>query len=128
MNSMSTLRYEVDADGIATVTFDEPGSPVNTMCIAWQEDLQRLVAQIVQDAPSIKGIVLQSAKTSFFAGADLKGLMRGSEADAQQSFDWIQRMKKAFRTLETAGKPVVACLNGTALGGGMGIATIVERV
>jgi 3-hydroxyacyl-CoA dehydrogenase/enoyl-CoA hydratase/3-hydroxybutyryl-CoA epimerase len=122
MNSMSTIRYELNAQGIADVTFDEPGSPVNTMCIAWQEDLQRLVAQILQDAASIKGIVLQSAKTSFFAGADLKALMRGSEADAQHGFDEIQRMKKCFRTLETLGKPVVACLNGSALGGGWEVA------
>jgi 3-hydroxyacyl-CoA dehydrogenase/enoyl-CoA hydratase/3-hydroxybutyryl-CoA epimerase len=124
---MQTIRYELDQNGIANVTFDEPGSSVNTMCLAWQEDLGELVEQIVRDTPAIKGIVLQSAKTSFFAGADLKGLMRTTEADAAQSFEWIQRMKKHFRTLETLGKPVVACLNGTALGGGWEVALIAHH-
>ena len=124
---MQTMRYELDLQGIATVTFDEPGSPVNTMCVAWQEDLSDLVAQVMNDAAAIRGIVLQSAKTSFFAGADLKALMRGSEADAAQSFAWIERMKKSLRTLETLGKPVVACLNGSALGGGWEVALVAHH-
>ncbi|HJV60664.1 MAG TPA: 3-hydroxyacyl-CoA dehydrogenase NAD-binding domain-containing protein [Albitalea sp.] len=124
---MKTIRYELDAQGIASVTFDEPGSPVNTMCTAWQEDLGELVGQVAKDAAAIKGIVLQSAKTSFFAGADLKGLMRGSEADAARSFEWVERMKKHMRTIETLGKPVVACLNGTALGGGWEVALMAHH-
>jgi len=119
---MTTIHYELDDAGIATVTFDEPDSPVNTMCLAWQADLTTLVQRIVADAARIKGIVLASAKSTFFAGADLKGVMRLREIDAPQCFDDVQRMKKNFRTLETLGKPVVACLNGTALGGGWEVA------
>ncbi|HEX6706113.1 MAG TPA: 3-hydroxyacyl-CoA dehydrogenase NAD-binding domain-containing protein [Albitalea sp.] len=119
---MQTIRYAVDAQGIADITFDEPGSPVNTMCLAWQDDLCDLLDRLTQDLPSIRGIVLQSAKASFFAGADLKALLRGSEADAPRLFAEIQRMKKQFRRLETLGKPVVACLNGAALGGGWEVA------
>ncbi|CAG1019980.1 partial 3-hydroxyacyl-CoA dehydrogenase / enoyl-CoA hydratase / 3-hydroxybutyryl-CoA epimerase, partial [Burkholderiaceae bacterium] len=124
---MKTIRYELDAQGIATVTFDEEGSPVNTMCLAWQDDLAELTAQVVKDAPAIKGIVLQSAKSTFFAGADLKEVMRHTADDAVPGFQAIERMKKNFRTLETLGKPVVACLNGTALGGGWEVALIAHH-
>ncbi|HEY0856262.1 MAG TPA: 3-hydroxyacyl-CoA dehydrogenase NAD-binding domain-containing protein [Albitalea sp.] len=124
---MNTIRYELDAQGIATVTFDEQGSPVNTMCLAWQDDLAELTAQVLQDAPAIKGIVLQSAKSTFFAGADLKEVMRRTADDAVPGFQAIERMKKNFRTLETLGKPVVACLNGTALGGGWEVALIAHH-
>ncbi|MEO6973979.1 MAG: 3-hydroxyacyl-CoA dehydrogenase NAD-binding domain-containing protein, partial [Rhodoferax sp.] len=118
---MKTIRYEL-ADGIATLTFDEPGSPVNTMCQQWQQDMTEVTAQVVKDKDAIKGIVLASAKTTFFAGADLKGTMRLKPEDANKVFTEIQQLKKNFRTLETLGKPVVACINGAALGGGWEVA------
>ena len=118
---MKTLRYEL-ADGIATLTFDEPGSPVNTMCQQWQDDLTEAVQQVVKDRDAIRGIVLASAKSTFFAGADLKGTLRLKAGDAPQVFREIEQVKKNFRTLETLGKPVVACLNGAALGGGWEVA------
>jgi 3-hydroxyacyl-CoA dehydrogenase/enoyl-CoA hydratase/3-hydroxybutyryl-CoA epimerase len=118
---MKTIRHEL-ADGIATLTFDEPDSPVNTMCEAWQHDLDEAVQRIVQDRETLRGIVLASAKSTFFAGADLKGTMRLRPQDGPRVFQEIERVKKNFRTLETLGKPVVACLNGTALGGGWELA------
>lgn len=118
---MKTIRYEL-ADGIATLTFDEPGSPVNTMCEQWQEDLTAAVDQVVRDKDALRGVILASAKSTFFAGADLKGTMRLQPADAPRVFREIEQTKKNFRTLETLGKPVVACLNGAALGGGWEVA------
>lgn len=118
---MKTIRYEL-ADGIATLTFDEPGSPVNTMCEQWQEDLTEAVQQVVRDRDALRGVILASAKSTFFAGADLKGTMRLQPADAPRVFREIEQTKKNFRTLETLGKPVVACLNGAALGGGWEVA------
>ncbi len=120
---MKTIRYEL-ADGIATLTFDEPDSPVNTMCAQWQADLVEATAQVVQDKDAIKGIVLASAKTTFFAGADLKGTMRLQASDAGRVFAEIEQTKKCFRTLETLGKPVVSCINGAALGGGWEVALV----
>jgi 3-hydroxyacyl-CoA dehydrogenase/enoyl-CoA hydratase/3-hydroxybutyryl-CoA epimerase len=120
---MKTIQYELN-DGIATLTFDEPGSPVNTMCQQWQDDLNEVTAQIVRDKEAIRGIILASAKTTFFAGADLKALMRSKPSDATVLFAEIERMKKNFRTLETLGKPVVSCLNGAALGGGWEVALV----
>ncbi len=123
MTLMQTIKYELQ-DGIATLTFDEPGSPVNTMCAQWQTDLTEATAQVVKDKDAIKGIVLASNKTTFFAGADLKGTMRLQASDAAKVFADIEQTKKNFRTLETLGKPVVTCLNGAALGGGWEVALV----
>ena len=120
---LKTLRYEL-ADGIATITFDEQGSPVNTMCPQWQTDLAQAAEQVRQDKASIKGIILASAKSTFFAGADLKGVMRSTLSDGPRVFADIESMKKSFRTIETLGVPVVSCLNGAALGGGWEVALI----
>src|SRR3569833_2878067 len=71
-SDMETIRYDL-RDGIATLTFDEPGSAVNTMCERWQADLSAATQQVVDDKDAIRGILLASAKaTTFFAGADLK--------------------------------------------------------
>ncbi len=120
---MKTIDYAL-ADGIATITFDEQGSPVNTMCAQWQQDLVAVTAQVVQDKDAITGIVLASNKSTFFAGADLKATMRLRAADAPRVFREIEQTKQCFRTLETLGKPVVSCLNGTALGGGWEVALV----
>ncbi len=121
--TMTTISYALD-NGIATLTFDEPGSRVNTMCEAWQADLTQAVALVVADRERLQGIVLASAKTTFFAGADLKGVMRLKASDSGPAFTGIELVKKNFRTLETLGKPVVSCLNGTALGGGWELALV----
>lgn len=118
-----TIRYDL-ANGIATITFDEQGSPVNTMCLQWQDDLDAIATQVVKDRAEIKGIVLASAKSTFFAGADLKGVMRSTEADGPRVFKEIERIKRNFRTIETQGVPVVSCLNGAALGGGWEVALV----
>ena len=120
---MKTIQYKLQ-DGIATITFDEPDSPVNTMCRQWQDDMSSLATQVLQDKENIKGLILASAKSTFFAGADLKGVMRLQACDASAIFEEIERVKQNFRTLETLGKPVVSCLNGTALGGGWEVALV----
>ena len=120
---MKTIHYSLQ-DGIATLLFDEPNSAVNTMCQQWKDDLTAVVQQILADRAQLKGLVLASAKSTFFAGADLKGTMRLQASDAPQVFKDIEQVKKNFRTLETLGIPVVTCLNGTALGGGWELALV----
>ena len=120
---MKTIQYTL-TDGIATLTFDEPNSPVNTMCLDWQADLTVVAAQLVTDRAQIKGIILVSNKTTFFAGADLKGVMRLQPEDAARCYSEVELIKKNLRTIETLGKPVVTCLNGTALGGGWELALV----
>ena len=120
----STLRYELSPQGIATVTFDEPGSPVNTMKPEWQADMLALADQLQADQAALQGVLLTSAKTTFFAGADLKGVLKLQASDAAAGFVGIEAVKKAFRRIETMGKPVVALLQGAALGGGWELALI----
>jgi 3-hydroxyacyl-CoA dehydrogenase/enoyl-CoA hydratase/3-hydroxybutyryl-CoA epimerase len=120
---LKTLRYEIEQQ-IATITFDEQGSPVNTMCLQWQDDLDQVAKELVKDRSKLQGVVLASNKSTFFAGADLKGVMRSSSADGPRIFVEIERIKKNFRTIETLGIPVVSCLNGSALGGGWEVALI----
>ncbi|MDO9148655.1 MAG: 3-hydroxyacyl-CoA dehydrogenase NAD-binding domain-containing protein [Hydrogenophaga sp.] len=118
-----TIRYDL-TNGIATISFDEQGSPVNTMCLQWQDDMDTIAAQVVKDRAQIRGIVLASTKSTFFAGADLKGVMRSTAADGPRVFTEIERIKRNFRTIETQGVPVVSCLNGAALGGGWEVALV----
>ena len=120
---LKTLRYEIEQE-IATITFDEQGSPVNTMCLQWQDDLFEVAQALVKDRPKLQGVILASNKSTFFAGADLKGVMRSSAADGPRIFAEIERIKQSFRTIETLGIPVVSCLNGSALGGGWEVALI----
>ena len=120
---MKTIQYTL-TEGIATITFDEPNSPVNTMCLQWQEDMTALAAQVLQDKDAIQGILLTSNKSTFFAGADLKGAMRLKPSDAPTIYTEIERLKQNFRTIETLGKPVVSLINGTALGGGWEVALV----
>jgi 3-hydroxyacyl-CoA dehydrogenase/enoyl-CoA hydratase/3-hydroxybutyryl-CoA epimerase len=124
---MKTIRYDIDVGGIATITFDEPGSPVNTMCEAWQQDLAELTRRVVDDAPRLKGILLASGKSTFFAGADLKGVMRLTAEDAPRCFAEVEQLKRHFRTLEKLGIPIVALLNGSALGGGWELALVAHH-
>ena len=124
---MKTIRYsleQIDGKGIATITFDEPNSPVNTMCLQWQDDMGALTQQVLADKDAIHGILLTSAKSTFFAGADLKGTMRLQASDAGTVYLEIEKLKKNFRALETMGKPIVSLLNGTALGGGFEVALL----
>jgi 3-hydroxyacyl-CoA dehydrogenase/enoyl-CoA hydratase/3-hydroxybutyryl-CoA epimerase len=120
---LKTIQYGIE-DGIAVITFDEENSPVNTMCLQWQDDLDAVAAQVAKDKDAIRGIILASAKSTFFAGADLKGVMRMKPEDATRVYVEIERIKKNFRIIETLGKPVVSCLNGTALGGGWEVALV----
>ncbi len=119
---MTTMRLETDANGIATLTFDAPGSPVNTMGAQWQADLTQAIDALVARRDALRGVILASAKDSFFAGADLAGVMRLTAADAPAVFAAVEQVKRNFRRLETLGVPVVACLNGAALGGGWEVA------
>ena len=124
---LKTLRYAIEdtpAGLVATITFDEQGSPVNTMCQPWQDDLAAVTEQVVKDKDRLRGLILASAKSTFFAGADLKGVMRLRADDAPKVYAEIERVKRCFRTLETLGIPVVSCINGSALGGGMEVALV----
>jgi 3-hydroxyacyl-CoA dehydrogenase/enoyl-CoA hydratase/3-hydroxybutyryl-CoA epimerase len=118
----SPVRFEKDSENVVTVTFDAPGVPVNTMTAEWQAAFTETVERLAREKASIKGVILASAKKTFFAGAELKDVLKYGPNDGPQVFRWIQAAKKQMRALEKLGLPVVAALEGTALGGGWEIA------
>ncbi|MEZ5096591.1 MAG: 3-hydroxyacyl-CoA dehydrogenase NAD-binding domain-containing protein [Nocardioides sp.] len=125
----SAVRYERDADGIVTLVLDDPGASANTMNAAYQAGMhaavERLYAEL--DDPGVTGVVVTSAKKTFFAGADLNLMIQATPADADRIFAEIEAMKADLRRLETFPRPVVAAVNGAALGGGFEIALATHR-
>jgi 3-hydroxyacyl-CoA dehydrogenase/enoyl-CoA hydratase/3-hydroxybutyryl-CoA epimerase len=119
---VNTIRYEKSDDQVVTLTFDAPGAPVNTMSAEWQSDFEAAVVRLQQEKDALAGVILASAKSTFFAGAELKELVKATPQDAPRVFEGVERIKKSFRVLEKLGKPVVAAINGSALGGGWEIA------
>ncbi|UWE09681.1 3-hydroxyacyl-CoA dehydrogenase NAD-binding domain-containing protein [Actinacidiphila bryophytorum] len=124
MSEPTTIRWEQDADGVVTLVLDDPAQSANTMNAAFADSfdavLDRLEAEA--EAGSIRGVIVTSAKKTFFAGGDLRDLIRATPDDAEKVFAQSMRIKRALRRLETLGKPVVAAVNGAALGGGYEIA------
>jgi 3-hydroxyacyl-CoA dehydrogenase/enoyl-CoA hydratase/3-hydroxybutyryl-CoA epimerase len=118
----STIRYDVDADGIVTLTLDDPGSHANTMTPDFVRSLTAVVDRLYADRDLITGVVVTSAKQTFFAGGDLVALQRAGPRDAAAIFAEVEQVKADLRRLETLGRPVVAAINGAALGGGLEIA------
>ncbi|KZS81487.1 3-hydroxyacyl-CoA dehydrogenase NAD-binding domain-containing protein [Mycobacterium persicum] len=118
----NTIQWDKDADGIVTLTMDDPSGSANVMNEAYIESMGKAVDRLVAEKDSITGVVITSAKKTFFAGGDLTSMIKAGPEDAGQSFDTVETVKKQLRTLETLGKPVVAAINGAALGGGLEIA------
>ncbi|MGE0874232.1 MAG: 3-hydroxyacyl-CoA dehydrogenase NAD-binding domain-containing protein [Burkholderiales bacterium] len=116
------VRYEKGDDRIVTLSFDAPGAPVNTMTAAWQAAFAEAVDRLVADKDAIAGVILCSAKKTFFAGAELKDVLSWRPEDGKQVYEWVETAKTHFRRLEKLGKPVVAVLEGAALGGGWELA------
>ncbi len=127
------FKLETDSDGIALITWDEPGRSMNVIDVAVIQELSDLVEKTSADA-NIKGVVITSGKDTFCAGADLALLntmqatylefvkSQGPEAAAKKLFEESRKLSQLYRRIETCGKPWVAALNGTALGGGFELA------
>ena len=112
------IRYEKGQDQIVVLTLDMPGQSANTMNAAYREAMAATVARLEAEKDSIAGVIITSAKKTFFAGGDLNELIKVDKAHAKEFYASVRVLKAQLRRLETLGKPVVAAINGAALGGG----------
>ncbi|GGT11718.1 3-hydroxyacyl-CoA dehydrogenase NAD-binding domain-containing protein [Streptomyces purpureus] len=118
----TTIRWEQDDTGIVTLVLDDPNQSANTMNQAFKDSIAAVADRAEAEKDTIRGIIVTSAKKTFFAGGDLKDMIKLRPEDAQLAFDTGTAIKASLRRIETLGKPVVAAINGAALGGGYEIA------
>ena len=131
--NLTNFRFETDADGIALLTWDMPGRSMNVISTDVMNELAQVVEAVATDA-SIKGCVVTSGKDTFSGGADLTMLQggakefarvlkeQGEEAAMTLFFENARSLSLLYRKLETCGKPWVAAINGTCLGGAFELA------
>jgi len=127
--SYINFKLDTDADGIALVTWDSPGRSMNVIDLKVIEELSDIVEKVAAD-DAIKGAVITSGKETFCAGADLTMLevfsrefadmvkAQGEDMAVARLYEESRKLSQLYRRLETSGKPWVAAINGTALGGG----------
>jgi 3-hydroxyacyl-CoA dehydrogenase/enoyl-CoA hydratase/3-hydroxybutyryl-CoA epimerase len=108
-------------DGIVVLTIDDPNQGANTMNQAYLDSLTETVDRLEAEKDAITGVIIASGKKTFFAGGDLNDLRKVKREDAEEFSRWVENGKSLLRRIETLGKPVVAAINGAALGGGLEI-------
>src|SRR3954454_20231970 len=130
---LTNFRFETDADGIATATWDMPERSMNVITLEVIEELSRIVEAVAADA-GIKGCVVASGKEAFSGGADLTMLQglgalyeqlkreKGEEAAMEVFFEQSRKLSLLYRRLETCGKPFAAAVHGACLGGAFELA------
>ena len=124
-STASAIRYERGQDGVVVLVLDDPGRRANTMNARYVAALDEVLDRLEAERGDLCGVIVTSAKKTFFAGADLDSM--GGPRTAQEVFEGSRKAKRQLRRLETLGVPVVACLNGAALGGGLEIALACHR-
>lgn len=109
------IHIDQKENGILTLTIDRKDRPMNVMDELFIESLEKSIASALS-TPGVKGIILTSGQSVFVAGADLTLFERYKNYADLRGF--VARLHKVFRQMEKAPVPVVAAINGTALGGG----------
>jgi len=123
--TQTAVRYDKDTGGVVTLTLDDPTASANTMNELYKDSMaaavERLHDELAADPQGVTGVVVASAKKTFFAGGNLKSMVATTPDDAEAIFDSCEAIKAGLRRLETFPRPVVAAINGAALGGGFEI-------
>ncbi|MFT3804477.1 MAG: 3-hydroxyacyl-CoA dehydrogenase NAD-binding domain-containing protein [Burkholderiaceae bacterium] len=112
------IDYEIDTDGIATLTWNVADRPMNVLNRASITAFDQAVARAIADE-AVKGVIVTSSRPEFVAGGDLE-LIRHIRTP-EESMASSGPFSRTLRTLEKSGKPFVAAINGSALGGGFEI-------
>ena len=127
------FRFDLDADGVALITWDMPGRSMNVLTPEAIEELNALIDKVAASA-AIKGAVVTSGKATFSGGADLAMLQgmgheyarvakaEGEEAAMRVFFDRSRQLSLIYRKLESCGKPFAAAINGVCMGGAFELA------
>ncbi|HEX4937774.1 MAG TPA: enoyl-CoA hydratase-related protein, partial [Candidatus Kapabacteria bacterium] len=111
------IRYEKDSDNIVVLTMDMVGQSANTMNLNYQQAMDACLDRLEKEE-KLAGVVITSAKKTFFAGGDLNDLIKASPEVAEAFMNGTLLVKKQLRRIEKLKAPVVAAINGAALGGG----------
>jgi len=122
MSESSTIRWERDDDVVVILTLDDPNQSANTMNAAYAASIKATVDRLEAERDAITGVIITSAKKTFFAGGDLNDLKAATREHSAEISKFVRDGKAVLRRLETLGRPVVAAVNGAALGGGLEIA------
>jgi 3-hydroxyacyl-CoA dehydrogenase/enoyl-CoA hydratase/3-hydroxybutyryl-CoA epimerase len=122
MTDSSTIRWDRDDDGVVILTLDDPNQSANTMNAAYAASIRATIDRLEAERDEITGVIITSAKKTFFAGGDLNDLKTATREHSDEIATFVRDGKAVLRRLETLGKPVVAAINGAALGGGLEIA------
>ncbi len=133
---MTDFTYALDADGVATLTWDVKAKSMNVMSSAAFGELNEKIDAALAD-PAVKGIILTSGKKDFAGGMDLNVIAAMKQGGVQTVFDGVMQIHKILRKIERAGmdpktkkggKPIVAALPGTALGIGLELPLACHRI
>lgn len=116
------LTVETGSDGIAIMTLDNKNESTNLFSFDFITNYIEAATEL-NNNPAVKGVIVQSAKSMFMAGADLKQLEKPI-TDKEEFLNNTLQMHRSFREIEKGGKPFVACIDGHALGGGLELAMV----
>ena len=82
----TAVHYDRDADGIVTLTLDDPTARANTMNELYLNSMATAVQRLYDEQDDVTGVVIASAKKTFFAGGNLKNMVTATKADAATVF------------------------------------------